>query len=501
MPCTTTSEPQDALVIANPSLYKFWVEVNRRDEAQYSLAVEKFLTSPCIQRVVDKLEALDADDQISFSLQDQSESPRVGYVYAAWNPLFADLIKIGATTRQPHVRVAELSSAGVPEPFQLIASVPSFNPFVLERKIHKHFAAVRKYGRKKEFFTLTRSEIVKYFPTLPPFELNAPKSVEKSHRTEKKRKVECSVTSGLYVKTPPKMKPKSTELSKEDLDSKSMASEGDIKSSYVANLKELLTLKPELIELFKEDLELLSKLREQAEAKHDLDVKEIANLKELLVLKPKTIELRRQELELESKARDESIELHRQELELESKARDAENAKRESDLEAFKAKLDMDLAAFKAKLDMDLEAFKAKNEEQAKELEFLKAKLDKETQAAKARDEERVKELEFLRAKAKIQADSRMAVQVSAPVDIQVPQPKTLWTIMEVALKEGITKYLQRAIQNRILAIVGKHFHGRAFPTEKVVEGTLLVYQYHMSLYDEIKAELQKTRDKICNPA
>jgi len=166
----------------------------------------------------------------------------------------------------------------------------------------------------------------------------------------------------------------------------------------------------------------------------------VANTKELLIWRPKWIELRKTELDMESKARQE-------------------------------------------------------------EVQAVKAKMDMEAQAAKARDEERAKELEFLRAKAKIEADARVAVQVSAPVDIPVPQPKTLWTIKEVALKEGIIKYLQRAIQNRILAIVGKHFHGRASPTEKVVEGNLLVYQYHMSLYDEIKAELQKTCDNICNPA
>ena len=185
------SEPSGAVVPANPSLYKFWVEVNRSNEAQYAVAVEKFLTSPCIQRVIDKLEALDDEaihyDLISLCSTDYSKSPRVtGHVYAAWNPLFADLIKIGATTRQPHIRVAELSSAGVPEPFQLIASVPSSNPFKLEREIHKHFAAVRKYGRNKEFFTLARTEIVNYFEALPVgecLESAAPKMPQREQST------------------------------------------------------------------------------------------------------------------------------------------------------------------------------------------------------------------------------------------------------------------------------------------------------------------------------
>ena len=224
----------------------------------------------------------------------------------------------------------------------------------------------------------------------------------------------------------------------------------------------------------------------------------VANTKELLIWRPKWIELRKTELDMESKARQEEAQAVKASIEMKSKDRqeeaqtvkakmDLESKAREEEVQAAKAKMDMEIQTAKANMDIETQA--------------AKAKMDMEAQAAKARDEERAKELEFLRAKAKIEADARVAVQVSAPVDIPVPQPKTLWTIKEVALKEGIIKYLQRAIQNRILAIVGKHFHGRASPTEKVVEGNLLVYQYHMSLYDEIKAELQKTCDNICNPA
>jgi hypothetical protein len=104
------------------------------------------------------------------SIQDQSSSALVvrqemGYVYAAWNPLFPDLVKIGATMRAfPIMRVDELSSwAGVPEPFQLVASITAPDPFALERDIHKHFDSVRKYGRKKEFFLVTKEEIGYYF--------------------------------------------------------------------------------------------------------------------------------------------------------------------------------------------------------------------------------------------------------------------------------------------------------------------------------------------------
>lgn len=88
-------------------------------------------------------------------------SSSVGYVYAAWNPLFPDLIKIGATMRAfPFLRIQELSaSAGVPEPFQLVACIPTPDPFALERTLHTFYASARKYGRKKEFFLLSREEV------------------------------------------------------------------------------------------------------------------------------------------------------------------------------------------------------------------------------------------------------------------------------------------------------------------------------------------------------
>ena len=122
---------------------------------------------PDFDRLVDALSS-----RVGECDEEQNASPsalvvhgQVGYVYAAWNPLFPDLIKIGATMRAfPYLRVQELSSsAGVPEPFQLVASVPTPDPFALERAIHAFYASVRKYGRKKEFFLLSREEAVYHF--------------------------------------------------------------------------------------------------------------------------------------------------------------------------------------------------------------------------------------------------------------------------------------------------------------------------------------------------
>ena len=89
-----------------------------------------------------------------------------GHCYVAWNPLFSSLCKIGATTRAPEVRVRELSRTSVPEPFQLIASFPCWEPFQVEKRIHTHFAAARKYGRRNEFFELERDVLIQYFALL-----------------------------------------------------------------------------------------------------------------------------------------------------------------------------------------------------------------------------------------------------------------------------------------------------------------------------------------------
>ena len=58
----------------------------------------------------------------------------------------------------------ELSkAAGVPEPFQLIAYIASKEPFALEKEIHRQFDHVRKYGKKKEFFVISKEVVVEYF--------------------------------------------------------------------------------------------------------------------------------------------------------------------------------------------------------------------------------------------------------------------------------------------------------------------------------------------------
>ena len=131
------------------------------DQEHHALQIQDFMLSAPIQTILNRISDLDEGDNLPSALVPYSP---VGYVYAAWNPLFQDLIKIGATMRQsPYTRVKELSTSGVPEPFQLLASITCKDPFALEKNIHAHYDSVRKFGRKKEFFMISRDEAVEFF--------------------------------------------------------------------------------------------------------------------------------------------------------------------------------------------------------------------------------------------------------------------------------------------------------------------------------------------------
>ncbi len=94
---------------------------------------------------------------------------KFGYVYAAFNPCFEELIKIGATMKDtPFERLKQLSGTNVPKCFELIACIPSFRPFLLEKKAHAYFKnkRIRKGGRLTEFFKIDKKTISDYMNTL-----------------------------------------------------------------------------------------------------------------------------------------------------------------------------------------------------------------------------------------------------------------------------------------------------------------------------------------------
>jgi hypothetical protein len=94
---------------------------------------------------------------------------KFGYVYAAWNPCFEGLIKIGATMKDtPFERLKQLSGTSVPKTFELVACIPSLNPFALEKKAHAFFKdkRIRKNGRLTEFFKIDKETVSDYINTL-----------------------------------------------------------------------------------------------------------------------------------------------------------------------------------------------------------------------------------------------------------------------------------------------------------------------------------------------
>lgn len=144
------------------------------------------MLDPEIQDILERVYESDANDVPVICAA--GARPVLGHVYAAWNPLFGHLIKIGATTRQPYVRVEELSRlTGVPEPFHLVSSLHTTSPFVLEHEIHDHFASVRKYGKKKEFFLLDKPTVSNHFLSQAKHAMSIPIMVKDTTKHKKKK--------------------------------------------------------------------------------------------------------------------------------------------------------------------------------------------------------------------------------------------------------------------------------------------------------------------------
>ena len=76
----------------------------------------------------------------------------VGYVYVLSNQQMPGLVKIGFTTKDVKVRVAELSSAtGVPAAFEIEYYCLTKNPEDVELQVHRHLSKHRLPNR--EFFS------------------------------------------------------------------------------------------------------------------------------------------------------------------------------------------------------------------------------------------------------------------------------------------------------------------------------------------------------------
>lgn len=130
---------------------------NAKDEVERKLYVDK------IQELQDKLSALQKDKE---NVLQREQNTRAGFVYIISNigSFGEQVFKIGMTRRlEPMDRIAELSSASVPFPFDVHAMIFSEDAPHLETVLHQHFdkQRVNQVNSRKEFFKVDLEEIKK----------------------------------------------------------------------------------------------------------------------------------------------------------------------------------------------------------------------------------------------------------------------------------------------------------------------------------------------------
>lgn len=128
-----------------------------KDDIERQLYIDK------INELEEKLKALETDRQ---NVIDREQNARAGFVYIISNigSFGEQVFKIGMTRRlEPMDRIAELSSASVPFPFDVHAMIFSDDAPGLENILHNHFDDFRinKVNPRKEFFRIDLDEIKK----------------------------------------------------------------------------------------------------------------------------------------------------------------------------------------------------------------------------------------------------------------------------------------------------------------------------------------------------
>ena len=128
-----------------------------KDDVERQLYIDK------INDLQEKIKALEADKE---NVLQREQNTRAGFVYIISNiGAFGEHIyKIGMTRRlEPMDRIAELSSASVPFPFDVHALIFSDDAPGLETILHQHFSneRVNKVNPRKEFFCVDLAEIKK----------------------------------------------------------------------------------------------------------------------------------------------------------------------------------------------------------------------------------------------------------------------------------------------------------------------------------------------------
>lgn len=122
-----------------------------------NITFDKALTDDERNRIKSQLASIDKRlDSIAYH---ESHS-KAGWLYVITSPSLPNLTKIGCTRRlNPSIRVKELSSSSLPEPFHAHCFVFSDDCFELESQIHKYFDKER-VNPDREFFRIEPKEAI-----------------------------------------------------------------------------------------------------------------------------------------------------------------------------------------------------------------------------------------------------------------------------------------------------------------------------------------------------
>ena len=122
-----------------------------------NIAFDKALTDDERNRIKSQLASIDKRlDSIAY----RESHSKAGWLYVISSPSLPGLTKIGCTRRlNPSIRIKELSSSSLPEPFHAHCFVFSDDCFELENNIHKYFDKER-VNHDREFFRIEPKEAI-----------------------------------------------------------------------------------------------------------------------------------------------------------------------------------------------------------------------------------------------------------------------------------------------------------------------------------------------------
>ena len=122
-----------------------------------NIAFDKALTDDERNRIKSQLASIDKRlDSIAY----RESHSKAGWLYVITSPSLPGLTKIGCTRRlNPSIRIKELSSSSLPEPFHAHCFVFSDDCFELENNIHKYFDKER-VNPDREFFRIEPKDVI-----------------------------------------------------------------------------------------------------------------------------------------------------------------------------------------------------------------------------------------------------------------------------------------------------------------------------------------------------